>query len=96
VLRLIVAPQMSSWFTCGGFVVSVRGEVLFPVAANKMLTTATVKFTALKGKQKPENFEGGPKETLECAFGGGPFLQCNQTMTMIQTNSEPVEANSVL
>ena len=82
-------------FSCGGFVYTERGEVLFPVSANKMLTTATVKFVALKGKQKPERFEGGPKETMECSVGGGLFVQCGQTMAMIQTNAEPVEANTV-
>jgi hypothetical protein len=82
-------------FSCGGFVIKVKAEVLFPVSANKMLATATVKFTASKGKQKPEKFEGGPKETLESSFSGGPFEQSGQTITTIQKNATAVEANTV-
>jgi hypothetical protein len=82
-------------FSCGGFIIKVKGTVLFPVTANKMLASATVKFTASKGKQKPEKFEGGPKEVLESSFGGGAFEQSGQTITVIQTNATAVEANTV-
>jgi hypothetical protein len=81
--------------SCGGFFVKVQGTVLFPVTANKMLATTTVKVTATKGRQKPEKFEGGPKEVLEASFGGWPFEQTGLTVTRTQTNSEPVEANTV-
>jgi hypothetical protein len=82
-------------FTCGGFTIKVKGTVLFPVTANKMLTLATVKFTASKGLQKPEKFEGGAKETLSSSFGGGAFEQSGQTITTEQHNASAIEVNSV-
>jgi hypothetical protein len=82
-------------FSCGGFVVIVRGHVLSPVPSNKMLLVTTVKFTASKGKQKPERFEGGPLAILESSFSGGAYEQSGQTLTTIETGEEKMEANSV-
>jgi hypothetical protein len=82
-------------FECVGFVIKVEGTVLFPVTTNKMLTTATVKFAASGGKQKPEKFEGGPAEILQSKFGGGLFEQSGQTITTIQKNAKAIEVSSV-
>ncbi len=85
-------------FECAGLKVVVKGSVLHKITANSMKLTATEKFTASKGKQKPEHFAGGvPKEhILETSTNGGPFEQSGQTITAILTNEEKVEANSVL
>jgi hypothetical protein len=85
-------------FECAGLKVVVKGSVLHKITANAMKLTATEKFTASKGKQKPEHFAGGvPKEhILETSTNGGPFEQSGQTITSILTNEEKVEANSVL
>ena len=85
-------------FSCAGLPVVVKGSVLHKITANAMKLTATEKFTASKGKQKPEHFAGGvPKEhILETSTNGGPFEQSGQTITSILTNEEKVEANSVL
>jgi hypothetical protein len=85
-------------FECAGLKVVVKGSVLHKITANSMKLTATEKFTASKGKQKPEHFAGGvPKEhILETSTNGGPFEQSGQTITSILTNEEKVEANSVL
>jgi len=82
-------------FECVGFVIKVKGTVLFPVTTNKMLATATIKFAASGGKQKPEKFETGPKEILESKFGGGLFEQSGQTITTIQKNSKAIEVSSI-
>jgi len=83
-------------FLCSGFEIRVEGTVLFPVKANKTETKPLIKFAATAGKQKPEKFEGGPKETLASSFGGAPFAQSGQTITVEQTNASGIEANSVL
>jgi len=91
-------------FACGGIGVEVRGHVLNPVTANAMKLTATVKFVAKGGKQKPEKFatESGkcPAEcpVLESAFSnipGAPFEQSGQTLTAVQTNQEKLEINTL-
>jgi hypothetical protein len=85
-------------FTCAGLPVIVRGSVLHKITANAMKLTATEKFTASKGHQKPEHFAGGTakEHILESNTNGGPFEQAGQTITSILTNEEKVEANSVL
>jgi FG-GAP repeat len=83
-------------FSCASTTVSVQGSVIVPVTANKMLLTVTVKAAATKGKQKPENFVGGPKDTLEESVNGGSFEQTGLTLTTTQTNEEKVEVNSVV
>ena len=85
-------------FECAGLKVVVKGSVLHKITANAMKLTATEKFTASKGKQKPEHFAGGtPKEhILESNTNGGPFEQAGQTITGILTGEEKIEANSVV
>jgi hypothetical protein len=84
-------------FACGGIAVEVRGAVLNNVVANAMKLTATVKFVAKGGKQKPEKFLGGEKEVLESKFSNvpGEFEQSGQTLTTIQTNEEKLEINTL-
>jgi len=82
-------------FKCSLIPVVVRGAVLNPVTSNKMLIKATVKFSGKLGKQKPEKFEGGSKETLESSIEGGPFEQSDQVLTTIQKNEEKLEISTV-
>jgi hypothetical protein len=91
-------------FTCGGAPVVVKsnseslGGVLNPITANAMKLTATVKFTASKGKQKPEKFAADPlgtKRTLLSNKLGGAFAQAGQTLTTIQKNGEKLEVNTL-
>jgi hypothetical protein len=84
-------------FTCAAFPVVVHGSVLHPVVANKMLLTATEKFSATKGEQKPSKFEGEPEDShiLESNLNGGPFEEAGQTITAIATYEEKIEASSV-
>jgi hypothetical protein len=85
-------------FECAGLKVVVRGSVLHKITANAMKLSATEKFTASKGHQKPEHFAGGvaKEHILETSTNGGPFEQSGQTITGILTAEEKVEANSVL
>ena len=85
-------------FECAGLKVVVKGSVLHKITANAMKLTATEKFTASKGHQKPEHFAGGvaKEHILETSTAGGPFEQSGQTITGILTGEEKIEANSVL
>jgi hypothetical protein len=83
-------------FSCGGLIVKVRGSVILPVTANAMKLSSTVKFNSYKGKQKPEQFVGGPKEVLECKFASAAYEQCGLMLAMIWTNEEKVEASTIL
>jgi hypothetical protein len=82
-------------FSCGASAVSVRGAVIVPVQANKMSLTQAVKFSASKGKQKPEHFEGGAQAVLEESIGAGPYEQTGLSATITQTSKEKVEIDSV-
>jgi len=84
-------------FSCGGIKVEVRGHVLNPVTANAMKLTATVKFVAKAGKQKPEKFAEGGALILESKFSnipGAEFEQSGQTLTAVQKNEEKLEINT--
>ncbi|HMD57118.1 MAG TPA: S53 family peptidase [Solirubrobacteraceae bacterium] len=82
-------------FTCGASTVSVKGSVLDPVTSDKMLTKVTVKYAAAMGRQKPEGFEGLPRDVLEEAVGEAAFEQAALKLTMTETGEEPLEVNSV-
>jgi len=96
-LALFPAGEVGSFaeFRCGSTSVVVRGSVIAPwKILNTMQSTATVKFTATKGKQNKEAFEGEPKDVLEMSFAEGPFSQTGLTVTLAQGNEEPVEVNA--
>jgi hypothetical protein len=91
-------------FTCAGVPVVVKsntealGGVMNPITANAMKLSATVKFTATKGKQKPEKFAADPlgtKRTLLSNKLGQAFSQAGQTLTTIQKNEEKLEVNTL-
>jgi len=85
-------------FKCSIISVVVRGAVLYPITANAMKcfpTPLTVKFTGSKGKQIPDRFVGGTKETLESSIEGGPFEQSDQVLTILQKCEEKLEVSTV-
>jgi hypothetical protein len=84
-------------FACSGLTVVVKGSVLHKITANAMKLTATEKFSASKGKQKPEHFFGGTakEHILESNKNGGAFEQAGQTITGILTGEEKIEASTV-
>ncbi len=81
---------------CGTSSISISGTVLVPVTADKAVTSATLKFAALKGKQKPESFAGGASEVLQASLDGGAPEQMGLTASLRQTSEEAVEINTVL
>jgi hypothetical protein len=81
-------------FTCSTISVEVTGCVAHPVSGGKMLLTATEKFTASKGEQKPDKFLGGPADECALASNSGTGAEeAGQTITAIVTNEEKIEAN---
>jgi hypothetical protein len=83
-------------FKCSTLTIKVTGCVAHPVSGGKMLKTATEKFTASKGEQKPDKFSGGPAD--ECALAsnnGAGTEESGQTITALVENAEPlgIEAN---
>jgi hypothetical protein len=82
-------------FVCAGVAIQVRGSVIVPVTTNKMLLTSPLKFVQKNGKQKPEQFEGEPKDVLEFSTDRGPFAQAGLFFEAAETNEEPIEINSV-
>jgi hypothetical protein len=84
-------------FECVGLTVEVRGSVLHKITANAMKLSATEKFTASKGKQKPEHLAGGTakEHILETSFNHGAFEQSGQTITGILTGEEKVEVRTI-
>jgi hypothetical protein len=85
-------------FKCSIIPVVVRGAVLYPITANAMKcfpTPVGVKFTGSKGKQKPDRFVGGEKETLESSIEGGPFEASDQVLTLLQKCEEKLEVSTV-
>jgi hypothetical protein len=58
--------------------------------SDKALVTATVKYAATGGTQKPEQFESSPTDVLTNALSEPVGL----TVTETQTNEEAVEINA--
>jgi alpha-tubulin suppressor-like RCC1 family protein len=83
-------------FKCGSTGVVVVGSVLVPVTTDTMSTSSVLEYTAVKGDQKPQKFEGGLKDVLEFSFGGEAFKRFGLTTTITQTSEEAVEVNSVV
>jgi hypothetical protein len=90
-------------FTCGGAPVVVKstsalGGVMHNVKSNAMVLSATVKFAATKGKQKPEKFAADPagtKRVLQSNKLGLAFSQAGQTLTTVQKNQEKLEISTI-
>jgi hypothetical protein len=80
-------------YTCEGSASSTLvGSVIAPVVAGKMAATATFKFTATAGHQKPEQFEGAPQDVLSSVLGE----QVGLTVPSVQTFEEAVEVNTTV
>jgi hypothetical protein len=85
-------------FNCGASLhITVGGSVLVNVTSDKMLTSLTLKYSAKKGKQKPEHFEGEPNDVLITEINEKKPEQSGITITSTQTSEsgEALEANAV-
>jgi hypothetical protein len=87
-------------FTCGPATAKVTGSVLTSLPANKSQTKIEEKFTAKKGKQKPEFYYTSKtakvKDVLISKIGGpqAELEQSGQTVTNVQTDEEALEINT--
>jgi len=86
-------------FQCGPANVKVTGSVLTNLPVNKAESKVEMKFTAKKGKQKPEYYYTSTfekvKDVLIAKIGATEFEQSGQTITNVQTAEEPLEVNTV-
>jgi hypothetical protein len=94
-----LAPAAGTQFAsveCSGINVTVSGSVIGTVAGpiNKMALTTWLKFKAAKGKQIPEQLEGGPTSVLNAA-AGPEVEQAGLTTNEVNTNEEPIEVKAV-
>ncbi len=80
----------------GGLRIEVTGSVIsHELSANAMRLSSAFKFLQTKGKQKPEAFEGLPRDVLETSINGGPGEQSGLGWETTQTNEEKIEVNTV-
>jgi hypothetical protein len=88
-------------FSCGPAAAKVTGSVLTNIPDDKVETKVEEKFTAKKGKQKPEYYYTSKttkvKDVLISKIGGpgAELEQSGQTITNIQTDEEALEVNTV-
>ena len=88
-------------FTCGPATVKVKGSVLTNIPADKSETKIEEKFTAKKGKQKPEYYYTSKTEKVKDVLIskiGGPgaaYEQAGQTITNVQIDEEALEVNTI-
>jgi hypothetical protein len=77
----------------GAPILSLFGSVIAPVTPiDKMTGTFKLKFTASKGKQKPQNFETLPKDTLSLENVAKKVVEeAGITSTDSISNEEPLE-----
>ncbi len=89
-------------FKCGASTpVTLSGSVIVPLKTDKMTGSEKLKFSASKGVQKPNRFEGGAEnsDVLKLTLGSGPEERVEQvglTLSSTLTDEEEVEVNSVL
>ena len=85
-------------FSCGSTPVVIMGAVIAELEPNLMrLNTGLWTFAMAKGgKQKPESFESGPKQTLQIKTGIEAPEQAGLSLKTRQTNEEKVEISSVV
>ncbi len=88
-------------FNCVLALAAVKGSVLTKLPVNRSETTLEEKFTASKGKQKPEYYYTPSKEKIKDVLyskiggEGVEYEQSGQTVTNIQTDEEALEVNTV-
>jgi hypothetical protein len=94
-----LAPASGSEFAsveCSGVVVTVSGSVIGTVtgATNRMTLSTSLKFKAAKGKQAPEQLEGGPTSVLR-ATAGTEGEQAGLVTSQANSNEEPIEVKAI-
>ncbi len=76
--------------------VLVEGSLIGAVGAlDKMSSSLTLTFSAKKGKQKPEAFEGGAPDVLLASFGAGSAERVGLSATVSASSEEPLEIKAL-
>lgn len=83
------AGPLLEYGCAGGTPQTLSGSVIGSVAAGKMQTSSTLKFSQSAGLQKPEAFEDGSRDVLTNAIGEQVGLSLNALLS----TEEPVEIN---
>jgi hypothetical protein len=83
-------------FSCSSVAGKWRGSVIVPVTTNKTVSSMSLKYTATSGKQKPESFEGLPRDVIESSLGASAFEQSARVFASVLTNGEKMEVNTVV
>jgi hypothetical protein len=93
-----VASGLDVEYSCSGFVFKIKGKILATIKNNRMTSTETVKYTATKGKQKPDEWEEEPGPTsFEVGYVvGGSFESLGLDMTASLAFEEALELNAVI
>jgi hypothetical protein len=73
--------------------VQFRGSVIIKVPTKISAPTTTLKAIEKKGVQKPERFEGAPRDVLESSYQSLPFTQAGLAAMLVRTNEEKIEIN---
>jgi hypothetical protein len=73
-----------------------RGSVIIKVPTKASALTTTLKAIEKKGVQKPERFEGAPRDVLEANYLASGFEQNGLAATLLRTNEEKLEINPVI
>ncbi|HWX95610.1 MAG TPA: hypothetical protein VNZ01_02075 [Solirubrobacteraceae bacterium] len=99
VVGMRLAPAAGTQFAsveCSGVTVTLSGSVIGTIAGaiDKMTLTTSLKFKAAKGKQIPEQLEGGPTSVLNAA-AGAEAEQAGLTTNEWNTNEEPIEVKAI-
>ena len=74
---------------------TLEGSVLAPVVAGKMAKARLIKYSETGGLQKPERFEGMPKDVLTIVQSE-KSEQIGQGASTNQTSEEALEINAVV
>jgi hypothetical protein len=91
-LDLSHAPSLLTAECGGGAKVSVSGSVIAPFATiEKTVAANTLAFSATAGKQSPEAFEEGVKDTLATSLNGASPVQSGLTSKLKLHNAEAIE-----
>jgi hypothetical protein len=88
----LAAFECASTGPTGKELLTVTGSVIGQVKKfDEMVSSFTVTFKLVKGKQSPERFEGGPNDTLTTAIVGGATEASGLTATLTLANEERLE-----
>ncbi|HEX5224378.1 MAG TPA: hypothetical protein VFW29_04545 [Solirubrobacteraceae bacterium] len=95
VLRPVSGTALAS-MTCGGTTATLSGSLIGQVTSvNKMSAVFTFKFKGTSGKQVPEKFEGGVKETPTLELPSGNEV-AGLSFSVTQSNAEALEIKTNL